>query len=183
MGVLDSWRIWHVCGLWARGVSPSIGYSRYPHRVLRHVGAGHDWCRCLAGTKAAVEMIPIVIAGVVLAASIAGIVEAASVDRRVNVTADPATSCSPTLFCPAPSIPSLIFRYDESAIEGDVVVWGCHGCRGEVMAGMPSWMRKVPTSYGYDLVGRPQPGVFRIKSFYDGTHKPSLDRIWTFIPR
>lgn len=123
-----------------------------------------------------------IIAAAVLAISITGVAIAAPADRRVNVTVDPATAwCGGSkLSCPTRT---LIFRYDDSAIHGDVKVWGCWGCRGEVAEGWPSWMRKVPTNYGYDLVGRPQPGIYRVKSYYDGVHHPSLDRIWRFIPR
>ncbi|MGV1758894.1 hypothetical protein ACQZ6F_19015 [Rhizobium sp. A22-96] len=116
-----------------------------------------------------------------LAAFTAGPAIAAPVDHRVNVTADPAAMCGPNSFCSGRT--SLIFQYDDRAIQGDVVVWGCHGCRGEVIEGMPPWMRKVTTSTGYDLVGRPQPGAYAVKSYYDGVYKPSLDEKWTFIPR
>ncbi|ANM16916.1 hypothetical protein AMK06_CH02016 [Rhizobium sp. N541] len=120
------------------------------------------------------------IAAAAMAVFLEGVANAAPVDRRVNVTADPAAMCDPNAFC---STPSLIFRYDDSAIQGDVVVWGCHGCRGEVAEGLPPWMRKVPTATGYDLVGRPQPGLYRVKSYYDGVYKPSLDVIYRFVPR
>lgn len=113
----------------------------------------------------------------VLAEGVAG---AAPVDRRVNVTADPAAMCGPTWFC---STPSMIFRYDDATINGEVVIWGCYGCPGEVLVGMPSWMRMVPSNSGYDLVGRPRPGAYSVKSYYNGVRRPSLDQNWKFIPR
>lgn len=116
----------------------------------------------------------------VLAASITGVADAGNHDRRVNVTVDRAAMCGSNSFC---STPSFIFRYDDSAIQGDVVVWGCWGCPGEVLVGMPSWMRMVPSNSGYDLVGRPRPGAYSVKSYYNGERRPSLDQNWKFIPR
>lgn len=116
------------------------------------------------------------------AMALTGTAFAAPVDSRINVTADPATLCFPNGFCPFPSVPGSIFRYDRK-IQQDVVVWRCVGCPGEVLIGLPSWLRKVPTSYGYDLVGRPQPGKFRTKSYYEGVYKPTLDSDYTFIPQ
>ncbi|MGR9423628.1 hypothetical protein [Rhizobium leguminosarum] len=118
----------------------------------------------------------------IAAMALTGTAFAAPVDLGINVTADPATECGPNAFCPLPSVPGLIFRYDRK-IQGDVVVWRCVGCRGEVLTGLPSWLRKVPTSYGYDLVGQPQPGKFRTKSYYGGVYHPTLDDDYTFIPQ
>lgn len=123
----------------------------------------------------------ILITAVVLMVFAVEAATAAPVDRRVNVTTDRAAMCrSNAALC---STPSFVFRYDDSEIHDEVVVWGCGGCFGEVLVGMPSWMRMVRTDAGYDLMGRPRPGAYSVQSYYDGVHHSSLDQNWKFIPR
>lgn len=189
MGELDSWRLRCVDGIWAHGFGASIRYIRYPDGVLRHVGSDHDWSRCLDGTKGAVEMRSIVIATVVLVASIAGAVEAASVDRRYK----------------APDIHSELVRLPARTItkqdgkQYQFFGWadrttytkglparkthGFWGFRGLEFRGLPPWLQEVETDVGRDLIGSPQPGTFTIQMYLDGKHIPSLDMPMTFIPR
>ena len=122
------------------------------------------------------------IAAAAMAVFLGEVANAAPVDRRVNVQANPAALCHPNAFCPGKGS-DMILSYDDSEIHDDLVVWGCHGCTGVVLEGLPSWLRKVPTSYGYDLVGRPEPGVYRVKSYYGGEYKPTLDETLRFVPR
>ncbi|MBB2868002.1 UNVERIFIED_ORG: hypothetical protein GGI63_004640 [Rhizobium esperanzae] len=60
---------------------------------------------------------------------------AAAVDPRINVTSDPKTVCEPRGYCPWPSVPGLIFTYDQ-VIDGDVVVWRYVGFKGAVPVGL-----------------------------------------------
>ncbi|MCJ8237405.1 hypothetical protein [Peteryoungia algae] len=131
----------------------------------------------------------ILIASLILSASIAGVAEAASVDLRymapdihIEIVPQPArTITRPNgrqyqFFGWADRV-TYTTGLPDRKIHG---FWGFHGLE---FRGLPSWLREVKTSAGRDLVGSPQPGTFTIQMYRDGKHIPTLDNVMTFIPR
>lgn len=131
----------------------------------------------------------ILIAALVLSASLTGIAKAASVDLRYmapDIHHEPVPR--PALTITKPSGKQYQFfgwadriRYTPGLPERKIS--GYSGFHGLEFRGLPHWLREVKTSAGRDLVGSPQPGTFTIQVYRDGKHIPTLDRPMTFIPR
>lgn len=131
----------------------------------------------------------LLIASLILSASLAGVAEAASVDRRY-IAADIHIGSVPQ---PARTITrpnGRQYQFFSSSVQitytlglPERKIYGFRGFNGLEFRGLPSWLREVKTSAGRDLVGSPQPGTFTIQMYRDGKHIPTLDMPMTFIPR
>lgn len=106
--------------------------------------------------------VKVIITAAVLAASIAGSASA-TVDKCVSVTSERDSAVHR-------------FKFDESKIQGEIVLWRCTGLCDWEIDGLPPWLKQVRTNVGYDLIGRPQAGTYNVK------YKGIIGRVSANVP-